>query len=333
MDLYNKIHTSIIRLFIGEASPEEKKSIGDWLSQSPENQKFYNDLKEIWLQSGVANNSDQYGLEKAIVRFRNRINKSKKLESRQKFIRNTLKYAAIILLLISLPISFFVGKGWVEFPDSYTTITCALGDKTEMILPDNSKVWLNSGSKLRFNNNFKKGERQVFLEGEAFFSVEKDKNNPFVVKANEINIEVLGTEFNLKAYSEEGKVSATLIEGSIKMASPYNKTKIEPGQKVVYNRKTQQMALTQMADILQETEWKEGRLVFRNESLAEMELKLERWFDVDIVFADDAVKQRKFTGILERESILEVVSYFGLSRYVNYKIEGNKITFFSKNSN
>src|SRR5660398_29209 len=91
--------------------------------------------------------------------------------------------------------------------DTYTTVTCALGDKTTMVLPDSSLVFLNSGSEITFNNNFKKGERQVSLVGEAYFSVTKDPENPFRIKTSEIEVEVLGTEFNLKAYPDEQTIT------------------------------------------------------------------------------------------------------------------------------
>ena len=90
------------------------------------------------------------------------------------------------------------------------------------------------------------------------------------------------------------------------------------------------MVLLEIKDTSADTEWKEGRLVFRNESLDELAPKLRRWFDVDIVFADEKVKQRRFTGVLERESILEVISYFDLSKYVDCRIQGNKIIIRSE---
>jgi len=93
------------------------------------------------------------------------------------------------------------------------------------------------------------------------------------------------------------------------------------------------MKLIEVSDLLPETEWKDGRLVFRNQSLGELEQKLERWFDVEIEFSDELVKARRFTGILEHESILEVVLYFGHSKYVEYRIKDNIITFFTKKQN
>jgi transmembrane sensor len=107
---------------------------------------------------------------------------------------------------------------------------------------------------------------------------------------------------------------------------------IKPGQKYVFERKTNAANVLNLDDMSPEIEWINGRLVFRNQSLADLELTLERWFDVEIEFADDLVKTRRFSGTLERESILEVISYFGISQYVDYSIKGNVITFYSAKS-
>ena len=327
--LEKNIHSLIIRLFSGEASPDEKGSIGEWLNQSEENRKMYADLQEIWLKSGVEESTENYNIEEAIKNFRWQVSLDRNYQRKSRF-SNVFKYAAIFLLLITVPLFYYFGKNEFNKQDTLTTISCAFGDKSEVLLPDGSTVHLNSGSKLTFNNNYKSGYRKASIEGEAYFEVKKNTKLPFVVEASEIEIEVLGTEFNVKAYPGEQTISTTLAEGSIEIRSKLQKTKIEPNQKVVYERGTNKMKLYNLSNIEPETEWKEGRLVFRNESLEELELKLERWFDVDIVFADEKVKKRRFTGILERESILEAVSYFNYSEHVGYKIKDNEITFFSK---
>lgn len=330
MTAKESIHIKIIRLFMGEATPDEKVFVGKWLSQSTENKKLYNDLRDIWLSTGSQNNADQFDMEGALQRLAGKLEEKKRNTKRKIVIRRVFKYAAIALLVLAIPFGYYLGSNNVNINDSYTTITCALGDKTNMVLPDSSEVWLNSGSTITFNNNFKKGKREVFLDGEAYFSVQKDKENPFHISTAEIEVEVLGTEFNLKAYADENEITTTLVEGSVKITSANQQTVIKPGQKLVYSDETQRMSLYELSDLSPETEWKDGRLVFRNESLGDLELKLERWFDVDIILADEAVKNRKYTGSLERESILEVMYYFSLARSVDYKIEGNKITFHTK---
>lgn len=320
----------IIRLFSGEASGEEKKDIENWLNQEPENRKLLNDLREIWLTAGIEQNADHYDIEKAVRQFRQKIRFAGQKTVLPQRIPRLVRYAAVLLLLIALPLSYYYGKKSTLSSGSFTTISCAQGDKTAILLPDSSEVILNSGSRLTFNNNFQNGPRQVFLDGEAYFSVQKRTQNPFRVKTSDIEVEVLGTEFNLKAYSDEETITATLVTGSLKVTQGNNSTLIKPNQKLVYNKKSRNADLSKINDLAPETEWKEGRLVFRNQSLEELEQKLERWFDVEIEFADEQVKSRRFTGTLERESILEVISYFGRSKYVAYQIKDNKITFYTE---
>lgn len=324
------IHQLIVRLFAGEANSEEKRTVEVWLNREPENSKLFNELKEIWLSSGIEYNPDHYDVEKAIRQFREKTRFLIERTSQRQQLYRVVRYVAILLLAAALPFSYYYGKQSILPSSEYTTITCALGDKTSIVLPDSSLVFLNSGSKLTFNTDFKNGSRRIFLDGEAFFNVRKDPHNPFRVKTSAIEIEVLGTQFNLKAYSNEPIISTTLVIGSLKVTGNNRSAMIKPNQKLVFDKKARQMKIQELADLSPETDWKNGRLVFRNQSLGELEQELERWFDVDIRFADELVESRRFTGTLERESILEVISYFGRSKYVAYHIKGNIITFYTK---
>jgi transmembrane sensor len=326
------INFLIIRLLSGDADEDEKEIISDWLSQSEKNIKLYKDLEEIWLSSEIQNNADDYNLEEAIRNFREQISNQKLKKNYTLNLVRILKIASIVLLMLALPFSYYIGTHNSISNDSMTTISCAFGDKSSIVLPDSTKVWLNSGSKLSFSSKFKKEDRKVILEGEAFFSVSKDKKHPFRVKTTELDIEVLGTKFDLKAYPEERSVSTTLVEGSIKISSKYQQTLIKPNQKIVFDKASKEMSLQEITDISIDTDWRDGRLSFRNESLGELKPILERWFDVDILFADEQVKNRRFTGVLQRESILEAISYFDHSRYVSCKIQGNKIIIKSENN-
>ncbi|MDD2305181.1 MAG: FecR domain-containing protein [Prolixibacteraceae bacterium] len=330
MENQTDINILLIRLFSGEADLNEKKRISDWLDLSAENKKLYSDLREIWLSSGIETNADNYDLESAILKFRDQINKDQNIQRKQINFDWFLKYAAILALALLLPFSYYMGTQ-NNSDNSITTISCAYGDKSSIILPDNSHVWLNSGSKLTFNSNFKDG-RKVSLEGEAYFDVAKDKHHPFQVKTADVQIEVLGTKFNLKAYPDEKLVSTTLVEGSVKISSEYQHELMTPDQKMTFDKESKQVTVQELTDTSSETDWKDGRFVFRNETLAELKPRLERWFDVDIVFVDDQVKNRRFTGVLGRESILEAVSYFDRSNYVSCSIQGNKIIINSQNN-
>lgn len=330
MEQNDHINILIIRLLSGEASHAEKNLISDWIKLSEENKRLFFEIRDIWLRSGSSGNADSYNLDGAINDFILRINQARSIPLRQPKIQNVFKYAAAVVLLLALPLSFYMGKKSGNNAGSPTTISCAFGDKTNILLPDSSVVYLNSGSKLSYSSDFSQKTRSVFLEGEAFFEVASDKKHPFRVKTNDVEIEVLGTIFNVKAYPEEDIVSTTLVEGSVSLYTRDQQVRLNPYEKVIFNKGDNKLTIKQLADIAPETEWKDGRFIFRNESLEELTPRLERWFDVDIEFADEIAMKRRFTGILVRESILEAVSYFNFSNLIECDIQGNKIIIKSE---
>jgi ferric-dicitrate binding protein FerR (iron transport regulator) len=331
MNFENDIHELIVKLFAGETSPAEKAKIDDWLNSSRQNKNLFNDLKDIWINAETGKFPDDYDVEEAIRNFIHKTRTIKESKKSKPLIYTVLRYAAVFLLALAIPLTWWLAqKPGKSSAEAFTTISCAYGDKTSIVLPDSSLVWVNSGSQITFSNSFDNGSRQLFLEGEAYFSVKTDPENPFIVKTSEMNVKVLGTEFNLKAYSDEEAVAVTLISGSLQVSNSQEMAMVTPGQKLIYEKTNHTISIEDLSDLSPETEWINGRLVFRNESLEELERKLERWFDVEIEFYDELVKQRRFSGTLERESILEVISYFGSSQYVDYAIDGNIITFFSE---
>jgi transmembrane sensor len=328
MNFKNDINNLILRQFSGESSPEENKELENWVSLKQENKDYYNELKDIWIASAPENSSGNFNLEKAICEFKSKVALTN--ENKKRSLSSFLKYAALLILLLGIPFTYLITRKPAPAPDNFTTVFCDYGDRTAIVLPDSSKVWLNSGSRITFNNNFNTGSRELFLEGEAYFAVEKDPENPFLVNTSDITVKVLGTEFNLKAYPDEAAIAVTLVEGSLQVSNHKEMAMVVPRQKLNYDKRNKVISIINLTDLEPETEWTNGRLVFRNESLAELERKLERWFDVEIVFSDEIVKSRRYSGTLERESILEVISYFASSQYVDYQIDGNEITFFSE---
>jgi ferric-dicitrate binding protein FerR (iron transport regulator) len=326
----NDIYTQIVRLFSGGASREEMKNVERWLELSVENRRKYEELKDVWLSCGAKNNIDLYDLKQAIEKFRSKIQeKEKQRKIKLIRLREMMKYAAIVILLLALPFSYYMGTRGTKSDGLVTTITCAYGDKTEIVLPDSSRVWLNSGSKMTFNNDFTLS-RKLILEGEAYFSVTKNEKSPFQVATSDLEVEVTGTEFNVSAYPDDNFISASLVEGRIRVSNQYGKRAIEPNQKLVFDKTSRSMHLYELQDMATETDWIRGRLVFREESLENIKLRLERWFDVDVVFADEKVKKSRFTGMLEKENVMEAVFYFNHSSSVSSRVEGKKIIFYSK---
>lgn len=196
----------------------------------------------------------------------------------------------------------------VETPqDLYTEISVPAGQMTQIKLPDGSKVLLNSGSILKYPNVFGNSSRDVSIDGEAFMEIAKNPKKPFRVTTNKFSVEVLGTTFNITAYSNESHSDVTLIEGSVKITSDNNEKtqKIIPGESAsIIGGK-----LTEIAQVNTQfyTSWKEGKIVFRKETLEEIAKKLERWYNVEISFADEDLKKEVFSGTLLKYKPVEQV--------------------------
>jgi ferric-dicitrate binding protein FerR (iron transport regulator) len=195
-------------------------------------------------------------------------------------------------------------------------VSTPFGAKTQFILPDGSSVWLNSGSSFSYPSRFE-GERIVELSGEAYFKVEK-QNNPFKVKTAFGEVEVTGTEFNVKAYENETFLT-TLESGSVVFTNKFGKQAImEPGMQVLFDSQNFRMRKVETKLF---TSWKDGQLIFRDEPLKNIIAQLERWYNVEIELRDDRIKNLKFNGTIEMESFSEVLELIKVTTPIKYSFD------------
>ncbi|WP_423127980.1 FecR family protein [Gaoshiqia sp. Z1-71] len=196
-------------------------------------------------------------------------------------------------------------------------ITIPYGAKTKINLPDGSTAWLNSGSKLVYPVIFT-GKRDVILEGEAFFEVVKGKN-PFIVSTEFGQVQVLGTSFNVKAFSNE-EFQATLLEGSVQLTGfGENPVFLKPGEQASFDANAG-LAVKQVNTELY-TSWKDGKLIFYREPFAKVALSLERWYNVKLEINNDELKELWFTGTVEMETFTEFMELISKSFPIRYTYE------------
>jgi len=191
----------------------------------------------------------------------------------------------------------------------FNTLEIPRGAEYFVVLSDSTKVWLNSDSKLRYPVSFVGDERIVELFGEAYFEVSKDKTRPFKVIADEQVVEVLGTEFNLCSYSDEELIYTTLVEGKIKIYTEENPELSQillPGFQTNYFRE-EGLISQRKVDVYEYTAWKDGVFYFRKKPLGDMMKTLEKWYDIDVVFEDQAKKNICFSGELLRYDNFEKI--------------------------
>ena len=205
----------------------------------------------------------------------------------------------------------------------YNKIETPVGGKYQVNLPDGSKVWLNSSSSLRFPALFNGNTREVELSGEAYFDVSKNKNKPFKVITKDQIVEVLGTQFNINSYSDEGSIKTTLIEGSVKIIYKDKVVLLSPGQQF---QPMESAAKVVKADTEEVVAWKDGYFVFKNEDIQSIMRKLSRWYNVEVSYSGN-IPDVGFGGNISRsKDISEVLNVLQLTNAVHFKVEGRRIT-------
>ena len=360
----------IINYLKGEASSDEQQKLSYWLDENTENKKRFDQFSDIWFgaSSGLRTKLNFNSLE-ALKKVNQKIRQNKIHPNSKKLIELTriqalLRIAAIVLITFGLSFlafwQFYSGKK-ISTSHLITEVTAPIGSKSKVTLPDGTKIWLNAGSTIRYNGDFNKINREIKLEGEAYFDVTKNKQMPFIVHTrSNINIRVIGTAFNLKAYPREGSVETTLVRGSLIVEQGGSKDKKEttlaPNQRATYIKKEGKVFLSeidkqtlktespQKLDQIKErvlfaskveteifTSWKDNKLVFRNEAFESLAVKLERWYGVQINFAGDEIKNYHFSGAIENETINDVFNIISYTLPIKYTIQHNVITV-SKNN-
>jgi len=207
----------------------------------------------------------------------------------------------------------------------FNTITTPRGGQYQVVLADGTHVWLNAASSIRFPQAFNGTQRLVEVSGEAYFEVAKDKTHPFIVQANGTKVQVYGTHFNINAYPDNNNVTTTLLEGSVQMSSNGQATMLIPGEQGVSMTSGGTINVSK-ADMQQTMAWKNGYFIFHDLSIVEVMKQVGRWYDVDIEYQDENVKNNEFGGAISRyKSITELLDNMQLTRSIHYKIEGRRV--------
>lgn len=201
----------------------------------------------------------------------------------------------------------------------YNTLTTPMGGQYQLILPDGSKVWLNAGSSLHFPTAFAGKERRVELKGEAYFEVAKNRAMPFKVIANDMEVKVLGTHFNVMAYEDEKSMNTTLLEGSVQVLKGSGRVYLEPGEEAVLNKTSGNMNVS-TADIEQAVAWKNGYFIFSDENIESIMRKVSRWYNVDVTFKGN-MNNKDFVGTISRnKNVSELLQMLELTGAVHFSI-------------
>ncbi|MEN8230483.1 MAG: FecR domain-containing protein [Bacteroidota bacterium] len=207
----------------------------------------------------------------------------------------------------------------------YNTLKIPRGGEYQLTLSDGTDIWLNSESEVKYPVSFSGGERVVYLTGEAFFEVAKDRDAPFIVNTSGISVNVLGTSFNVRAYGNENQVMTTLVTGEVMIRMPETQKEFHllPNEQAIT---TSQETVVRNVDVNQYVAWKEGRILFEENTVEEIFNDLSRWYDIEVVYANPALRDLRYSIDIKRyENLSEVLEILKLTEKIRFELEENQL--------
>lgn len=372
-----QIAVLIQKSIVGVLDDEERKQLADWLAESEEHQRMYEEFTRAGFLEKAREEHRLFSSGEGYLRFQS----GKKKMNRLRIGRRWTAVAAVGAMLVGVALAFFSrtqdGESDVQpvaeiikpgrasavltlsdgkqvlLSDSlairfkeqaadvrvqgkslnystgdsgifegYNTITVPRGAEYQLTLSDGTRVWLNAETELKYPVAFTGETREVVLAGEAYFEVSKNRDFPFVVKSEKLEIKVLGTSFNVKAYPQETQ-QATLVEGKVKVHAGSRSRELQPGEQLNYLSGEPEV---RKVDVRAYVAWKDQRFVFNDDLLEEVMRKLGRWYDVAFVLRDTDVREIRFTGNLPKYKDLEqVLDKLELTTHIRFVRNGRTI--------
>ena len=237
--------------------------------------------------------------------------------------------AAVCLFAVAAFVGYKVAQHNVE--EQTFVVVAERGEQSSIVLPDGSRVRLNSESQISYSSTFNSKERTIQLSGEAYFDVARNEEIPFIVKTSEVDITALGTKFNVRAYEEEGSIVTTLVEGKVITASEGQSLTLTPNNNSTFDRNSRTLQMTPVENAEHAVPWLRDEVVFRGETLAEVGLLLERMYDVEVEFDNEQITFYKYHGLVRNNELHNILSLIVESSPVTYRKQGNNIIFSKHN--
>jgi transmembrane sensor len=330
-----------------QCSIEEEQEVKAWLESASNKEEVLNQMDDYWKSLPEQKDYANLDSEKLFGKVLDTLNERASLSDKHPELRihgresqheprkfgRVLKYAASILIMFSLGLGFYYSSmnrklGLSEAGENKDLRTRTKPDIKELVLADGTKVWLNSQSTLKYPEKFTGKTREVYLEGEAFFDVVKNPNQPFIVKTSGLDIRVLGTSFNVNSYKNDDNIYATLVTGKIFVDLPEGKTKnliLKPSEGIIFSKKSAELKKLDKADIQLHTAWKQGILVFKDAPFDEVVKRIERWYGVELSHSSIDTRDFRLTAKFEHETLEEVLEFIKLTFPFEYSINGNQV--------
>ncbi len=318
------------RFYSGKISDEEAESLkqifGDDISD-----EFEQYSRRMWKSSPAQ--MDAQVAARMRARIMEQIGEGQQPAAPQRRIGRWLANVARVSAAASVIVATAVGAYWFSMSRLQSQsfeVTTLKGQKSMVVMPDGSRVRLNSASKVVYTAAFNRRDRKIRIEGEAFFEVAKNPELPFTVTAGGIDVTALGTKFNVRAYAEDREIVTTLVEGKVAVETKNQKTLLEPGQLVRWSRDNRNLLVQQVASKVHAVPWINNELMFRDESLLQIARELERMYNVNITFRDYGLAEYRYTGLVLNNNLTNVLDLITTTSPVRYQMNDNTIEFSRK---
>jgi ferric-dicitrate binding protein FerR (iron transport regulator) len=318
----------LISFIASNQSFDDYPEVIEWINTTEKNKEDYIRYKNLWaiMQHGYDIPKDK--IQEALSMIRKKPNQKKQSLR----LWNLTKYAALVVVVLLC--GYLIGDRDLNNEITMNEVFVPNGNRSSVVLPDGSKVWINNGTKLIYPEEFKGKNRIVELEGEGFFNVTHDKTHPFIVKIGQNRIKVLGTKFAVVAYPNDQLIKTELISGQIQFdvkernqTNKFHSCLMKPSQSLTFDKSSGKLSQSRIADSFYNY-WLNGVYEFRNETFVELARKIERIYNVQVTFEEEILKKRLFSGTLSINdniyTLMEVFKRASGEPFI-YTHEGNHI--------
>jgi len=257
--------------------------------------------------------------------------KTDKAEQNHFQLTKWLRVAAMFVLPVITAVGMYFYRSPDETVPGQLVVAVERGQKANITLPDGSKVWLNSQSRLTYSTNFNVRQRELQLDGEAYFEVAHNPNKPFIVRSNDISVRALGTAFGVKAYNEDMLISSILMIGKVLVTTPDGEAILMPNERIIYDKTKHKKEQSTVANATDFTGWIHNELRFEDESLGDIAKTIRRIYNVEVVFASEKLKSQRYTGTINNNSLESVLNIICLTSPVSFQISNQQVTLSENN--
>ncbi|MDD2285403.1 MAG: FecR family protein [Paludibacter sp.] len=327
----NKIN--LIKKFLSnDISSDEMYELRQWYNEKGLSETLFSEYYRRQWQEALENPADS--ANESCLRVWNKLHKQLDKDSRSiKTLNHTSLKVVRISAVVVLCILLGFGLNWKtsRMPREDLIVRVENGQKAHVQLPDGSSVWLNSASEIRYSPDFGKKNRTVKLTGEAYFEVESNPDNPFIVQTgNDLEIKALGTKFNIKSYSNDKQITGTLLEGKIDVSNSSFSEMLQPNERIVFDTSNNTFRKSYIQSSDEAIFWLTDQFVFDGETLENIAMILERMYNVKFTFASPDLKTIQYSGKINNNSMENVLNLITTVSPLHYTINDSIITFSKK---